>query len=319
MPIRLDCIIAALGQPMQALWQTELEQGDVVQPPEAKAAEDTAVLRRADQIQITMLRKTPTKRHDWVKDRTSVPNGDRVSILGHKSSREGNFTLVRTSSGVEGFVKSEHLLSDSEETLPLDTPLFLLGPHGANVQCDQKNIARCANGNTKAWEQMRIIKSTANPGKYLIRSDKSGNHLQCQKDGSLVFKNKNDKLWEQFDIERRAERVFFVSVHTGKVIQARKDGTMTCANTNRKAYEAFRIQTKEEETVEVPAVEELVATADPPPPYKAAESAPPSEGELLNAALDAMGFDVTHADQSAALVAANGDVELAIEIILASN
>jgi len=233
--------------------------------------------------------------------------------------REGNFTLVRTSSGVEGFVKSEHLLSDSEETLPLDTPLFLLGPHGTNVQCDQKNVARCANGNTKAWEQMRIIKSTASPGKYLIRSDKSGNHLQCQKDGSLVFKNKNDKLWEQFDVERRGERVFFVSVYTGKVIQARKDGTMSCANTNRKAYEAFRIQTKEEETVVVPAAVELAA-AEPPPPYKALESAPPSsEGELLKAALDAMGFDVTHADQAAALLAANGDVELAIEIILASN
>lgn len=265
-PARVDAVLAALGAPMQALWADELS-GDVelVQ----QQAPEVAVMQRQDGVQHTMLRRAPTPDyHNWVDSRACVSQGEQVKVL----RREGDFTFVRSKCGAEGFVKTKHLaakvsdaaadISGAAAGIPLDTPLYLLGPHGTNVQCNKENQARCANGNMKAWEQLVILRSGVDPDKYLIRSDKNGHHLQCRKDGTLVFANKNDKLWEHWAIEHEDGVCYFVSAHTGKVMQARRDGSMRCANYNRKGYEAFRFKTKAQANAEAKAVK-ASAKAEP--------------------------------------------------------
>ncbi len=87
----------------------------------------------------------------------------------------------------------------------LNQPLYLLGPHGKTLQCTDSGHAHCANGNTGLWEEVTIVKSDQ-PDKYLIRTNKPGRHfennLQCNPaDGSLHFANKNDLLYEGFNVE----------------------------------------------------------------------------------------------------------------------
>lgn len=241
-PARVDTFIAALGQPMLRVWNDELSD------PNAEII-STARMQRGDRVKHTMLRKAPTPdMHSWVDDRTCVPNGEEVTVF----RVEGDFTFVQAKNGTKGFVKSKHLsckhlsstkLTQSRE-VPLDQPLFLIGPHGNSMQCNKKDLAVCANNNTKLWEQLTILQSSTSPCKFLIRSDKNGNHLQCRKDGSLAFTNKNDKLWEHWDIELKGDLAFFISAHTGNVMQTRKDGSMSCANKNRLEYEGFRVQMK---------------------------------------------------------------------------
>ena len=69
------------------------------------------VVSRPDSISTTMLRKVATNERDdtvWVPSRTSVKNGEVVSIL--EEAREG-FTKIRTSGYVEGYIRSAYLHS----------------------------------------------------------------------------------------------------------------------------------------------------------------------------------------------------------------
>eukprot|EP01047_Picozoa_sp_COSAG01_P007679 COSAG01_NODE_294_length_19294_cov_35.559312_1_plen_114_part_10 len=67
------------------------------------------MVQRGDSVSSTMLRKVATSERSakvWVDSRTSVGNGETVTVM----RREGDFTWIRTTAGIEGYVKAAYLL-----------------------------------------------------------------------------------------------------------------------------------------------------------------------------------------------------------------
>ena len=57
-------------------------------------------------------------------------------------------------------------------------------------------------------------------GKVIIQSRWDQRNLQVQENGNCVFENRNQELWEKFDVEiDNSGKVFFISCHTGNVLQ----------------------------------------------------------------------------------------------------
>jgi len=126
-------------------------------------------------------------------------------------------------------------------SIPLNIPICLKAHIGNNLQNEFFfENARCNNANTEAWEQMLLLK--CDDGKYIIQSRWNGKNLQVLPDGRCRFSNRNQLLWEKFDIEVDLEGyVYFISCHTGKYMQCEHNRYAYCANTVRGGWEAWRI------------------------------------------------------------------------------
>ena len=129
--------------------------------------------------------------------------------------------------------------------LPLNVPVVLRAHTGNNIQNGrhallwwQKN-AFCHNKNKESWEQMIILKTE--DGKYIIQSRWDDTNLQVHPNGHVQFENKNQLLWEKFDVESDGKRFYFISCHTGKTLQCTAEGYCWCANNNRKKWESFEV------------------------------------------------------------------------------
>ena len=89
----------------------------------------TALHQRDDAVAETMLRKVATHARDgdvWVDGGTCVANGDLVTVL----RREAEFCWIRTSGGIEGYLKLSYL--KAEEGAPPIMRMFH-GADGANA------------------------------------------------------------------------------------------------------------------------------------------------------------------------------------------
>jgi hypothetical protein len=117
--------------------------------------------------------------------------------------------------------------------------------------------ARCKNGNTKAWEQMILLKT--NDGKYIIQSRWNNRNLQVRESGECVFANHNQGWWEKFTVEYHDNgSVFFISCHTGKALQCDANGFVNCVHQNCEGWEAWKII--DPETTEMMNLNQLLDT-----------------------------------------------------------
>ena len=98
-------------------------------PPDAAGAKsdrmdgqglEWATVYRADDNEVTMLRKKPTvseKPDVWVDSQTTVRDGERVAVI--EIARRGGtpgFCRIRTASGAEGWLKQSFLVTEDSET-----------------------------------------------------------------------------------------------------------------------------------------------------------------------------------------------------------
>jgi len=87
---------------------------------------------------------------------------------------------------------------------------------------------------------MKLIETS--DGKIIIQSLCDGRNLQVQGSGLCVFANRNQELWEKFDVERdEFGKIYFISCHTGNVLQCDEHGFARCVNKNRLEWEAWTI------------------------------------------------------------------------------
>lgn len=100
--------------------------------------------------------------------------------------------------------------------------------------------ARCNNRNLEAWEQLIFLKSKDN--KLIIQSRWDGRNLQVQPNGRCVFANRNQLLWEKFEIESdNVGRVYFTSCHTGNVMTCNINNSAWCHGKRHGPEEAWTI------------------------------------------------------------------------------
>ena len=74
--------------------------------------------QRPDGVRGTLLRKTPTLAKDYTDDGTEVMNGEAVTAV----RVAGEFTLIRTCKGAEGFVQSKYLHRADSQAEPEPEP-----------------------------------------------------------------------------------------------------------------------------------------------------------------------------------------------------
>ena len=89
------------------------------------------------------------------------------------------------------------------------------------------------------WEKLCLKKGPK--GSVIVQSLRTGNNLQCCPDGKLEFNNKNELLWEQWNLLDEGGHFFLESRHTGNVLQVQPDGQCKAANKNKLGWEQLDI------------------------------------------------------------------------------
>lgn len=73
----------------------------------------------------------------------------------------------------------------------------------------------------------------------------NGKNLQVRPDGSCVFANCNELLWEQFDIEvaKNKDSFYFISCHNNKVLNCNLDNAVWCVinNSDRGRWDRWQV------------------------------------------------------------------------------
>ena len=79
---------------------------------------------------------------------------------------------------------------------------------------------------------MKLIQTADN--KIIIQSESNGKNLQVQKSGRCAFANRNQLLWEKFDVETDEDgNIYFISCHTGNFMRINSQSHARCMTKNR--------------------------------------------------------------------------------------
>lgn len=123
--------------------------------------------------------------------------------------------------------------------VPLNTPIYLKA-HNGRILTNKGAGYFAYQSSQVSFQTIQLIRTADN--KIVIQSKSNGKSLQVRKSGYCVFANRNQLLWEKFDIEKdQSGKIYFISCHTGNVMRIDGKGFARCINMNRAKWSALTI------------------------------------------------------------------------------